>query len=67
LEKILVDLYCDDKLFISFQGDELSNIWKNVFKKYMINISTLFNYSRRRGKQKEIEDFLNSLNINISD
>lgn len=67
LEKILVDLYCDDKLFISFQGDELSNIWKNVFKKYMINRSTLFNYSRRRGKQKEIEDFLNSLNINISD
>jgi hypothetical protein len=59
IEKILVDLYCDKELFYSYQDDELSNIWTNIFKKYMVNKSTLFSYSRRRGKQKDIEEFMN--------
>lgn len=63
IEKILIDLYCDKDLFYSYQDDELSNIWTNIFKKYLVNRSTLFNYSRRRGKQKDIEDFINSLNL----
>jgi hypothetical protein len=63
IEKILVDLYCDKELFYSYQDDELSNIWTNIFKKYIVNRSTLFSYSRRRGKQKDIEEFMNRLNL----
>ena len=63
IEKILVDLYCDKELFYSYQDDELSNIWTNIFKKYLVNRSTLLSYSRRRGKQKDIEEFVNRLNL----
>ncbi|MBL7111066.1 MAG: hypothetical protein ISS19_03910 [Bacteroidales bacterium] len=63
IEKILVDLYCDKELFYSYQDDELLNIWTNIFKKYLVNKSTLFSYSRRRGKQKDIEEFMNRLHL----
>lgn len=58
IEKILVDLFCEKELFVSFQGEELENIWMNVFNKYRINKSTLLNYARRRGKNIEIADFM---------
>jgi len=67
IEKILVDLYCDKNLFVSYQGDELSNIWRDAFKKYLVNISTMVNYSRRKGKQKEIVGFMSHLNLNIQE
>lgn len=63
IEKILVDLYCEKELFYSYQDVELSNIWTNIFKKYIVNRSTLFSYSSRRGKQKDIEEFMNRLNL----
>ncbi|MBN1634332.1 MAG: hypothetical protein JW917_09225 [Ignavibacteria bacterium] len=63
IEKILVDLYCDSDLFIAFQGSELKNIWLNSFRKYAVNISTLKNYSRRRGKFQEISKYIKQLNL----
>ena len=63
IEKILVDLFCEKEFFISFQGEELENIWLNVFNKYQVNYSTLLNYSRRRGKNIEIADFMKQINL----
>ncbi len=63
IEKILVDLFCEKVLLKSFQGEELENIWLNVFNKYQVNKSTLFNYSRRRGKNIEIADFMKQINL----
>lgn len=57
LEKILVDLYCDDKLFYFSQGAELTYIYESALKKYHINYSILMNYAKRRGRQKELKQF----------
>jgi hypothetical protein len=59
LEKILVDLYCDDKVFYMYQGSELKEIFRNGFAHYVINFTKLINYARRRGREKEIQEYIN--------
>jgi hypothetical protein len=58
LEKMLVDLFCEDKLLRAFQGHEQVTIFRNAFDEYKIDISRLINYSRRRKKEHQIKDFL---------
>jgi hypothetical protein len=60
IEKILVDIFSDKELYIVFQGSELSFIFNSVFKKYEIDFSKLFNYAKRRGKEKELKEFITS-------
>lgn len=55
LEKMLVDIFCDTKLFFTFQGAELKNIFMNAIETYSINQSKLLRYATRRGKKNEIE------------
>jgi hypothetical protein len=55
LEKILIDLFCDQDLFLSYQGSELENIFANAWKMYSINLSALMNYAKRR---KRADTFL---------
>ncbi len=61
LEKVMVDLYCDNKLFYFLHGNELANIYKNAFEKYTINQSKLLRYADRRRKKIEISNFINSI------
>jgi hypothetical protein len=58
IEKMIVDLFCDKSLFISFQGSELVHIINNAGNRYSINFTTLFHYARRRGKEVDIKEFL---------
>lgn len=58
LEKMLVDIYCEDKFFFAFQGAEMTNIYENSIATYQINSSKLLRYAARRGKRKEIEKLL---------
>ncbi len=58
LEKILVDLFCEEKLFYFFQGSELIHIYENAIKNYPVNYSRLFSYAKRRKKETEIKSFL---------
>jgi hypothetical protein len=58
LEKMIVDLYCEKDLFISFQGSELVHIINTTYERYSINFTTLFHYARRRGKEVELKLFL---------
>lgn len=37
LEMILVDLFCDKRLFKAYQGNELAHIYRNIFSQYSIN------------------------------
>jgi hypothetical protein len=39
-------------------GQEMINIYENAFKHYNINIGSLHNYAMRRGKEKQIEEFI---------
>lgn len=58
LEKILVDLFTDSKLFYWVQGEELTNIFYEAFSKYQINFSTMIAYARRRGIDKKLKQYL---------
>lgn len=57
LEKLIVDLYCDKKLFAAFQGSELIHLINNAYKRYSIDFTKLFHYAKRRGKETELVAF----------
>ena len=50
LEKILVDIYCDNEIFISQQGAEMKTIFETAIYKYTLNKDKMLRYARRRGK-----------------
>lgn len=58
LEKILVDLFSDNKYLVAYKGYEQKIIFENAFDKYQLNLSNIINYSRRRKKDKLLTDFL---------
>lgn len=61
IEKILVDIFCDDVIFSSQQGAEMRTIFKNAFDKYTINQSKMLRYADRRGKKDEINNFVKTV------
>lgn len=58
IEKILVDLFFDNNLLISYKGNEMINIFDNIFQMYSVNLTTLYNYSKKRGIYNKIKYFL---------
>jgi len=58
LEKLLVDLYSDRKLFNAYQGSELAFIFNNAYHRYSIDFTKLFSYAERRRKETDLIDFL---------
>jgi hypothetical protein len=60
LEKILVDIFTEDKLFYYSQGSELVHIFENALKNYDINYTKLFSYAKRRERANDIKVFLNN-------
>lgn len=68
LEKILVDIYADSKLFYHFQGGELVYIYRNAVTNYNINFTKMLSYAKRRGRFDEIKNLLkNHLHDNVKD
>lgn len=45
LEKLLVDLFCDKKLFYTYQGSEMIFIFNNAYRRYSIDFTKLFSYA----------------------
>lgn len=64
LEMILVDIFCDKRLFKAFQGNEMVHIYQNVFNQFTINMTKMLRYAARRGKCDEIKQFLEQINVN---
>lgn len=58
LEKILVDLFIDQKLFSPFQGSELIHIYNTLYNKFALNITRMTAYAKRRTKEEELLDFM---------
>lgn len=58
IEKMIVDLYCDKKLYSLYQGSELAHVINNAYNRYTINFTKFFAYAKRRRKEIEIKDFL---------
>ncbi|MEO5641810.1 MAG: DUF6577 family protein [Bacteroidia bacterium] len=66
IEKILVDIFCDKVIHVTFQGKEMRNIFENSFEKYTINLSTLSRYAHRRGKKEEMDAYIKRLNLGMT-
>ena len=62
IEKIMVDLYVD-KLYLSYQGKELENIYENIFEKYDINLKRLIKYASLRTDINKYKQLIYNLNI----
>jgi hypothetical protein len=59
LEKILVDLFCDNVQRELFSQSELPNLLENAFDKYQIDLSCFTRYAKRRGAYEKIITFIN--------
>jgi hypothetical protein len=51
LEKMLVDLLCDEDIYGQYQGEELQNIYRNATEGYAINYSQMLKYASARKKK----------------
>lgn len=58
LEKILVDLFADEKLFYFYHGSELMHLFENALSRYTINYTRLFSYAKRRDKEEDLKSYL---------
>lgn len=61
LEKILVDVFCDNDIYIAQQGAEMRIIYEEAFRKYSINKDRLLRYAQRRNKKEEILKYLGAI------
>lgn len=59
-EKILVDIFADEKLFYFYHGSELTHLFENAIKRYSINYTRLFSYAKRRDKEEGLKAYLNN-------
>lgn len=58
VEKIMVDLFVDDELFVTYQGAELKSIYQEFFNTYSVNQSTLKQYAHKRHIKDKLTSFL---------
>jgi len=58
LEKILVDLFAEERLFFYVLGSEMMHIYENAITNYTINFTKLFSYAKRREREQEIKQFI---------
>lgn len=59
LEKMLVDIFCDETIFPEQQGAEMHKIFNAAFSKYFIDMAKMLRYAERRRKREKFEKFLN--------
>lgn len=58
LEKILVDLFAEERMFYYLQGSEMMHIYENALSNYTINFTKLFSYAKRRKREHDIKQFM---------
>ena len=63
LEKLIIDLISNQKLFAPFQGSEMIHILNTAYNRYAIHFNTLFHYAKRRGKESEVVELLHKTDI----
>lgn len=58
LEKILVDLFVDKKIFMAYQGQELEKIYRTALSDFEIDFTILKGYAQRRGNENEVVEYI---------
>ena len=61
LEKMLVDIFCDDVVFSAQQGAEMRSIFNEALNKYSLNLNKMLRYADRRGKKEILKNYLTSI------
>lgn len=61
LEKMLVDIFCDDLIFAAQQGSEMRNIFQEAITKYMVNENRMLRYADRRRKKEKFREYLGTI------
>lgn len=56
IEKILVDIFVDSKLYDVF--NDIDDLYRGIFKTYCVNFQKLFAYSRYRGISDELSKYI---------
>jgi hypothetical protein len=62
LEKILVDMVCDQDIYGQYQGEELRNIYNGAAERYAINYSQMLKYAAARKKKPGVIELLQDTN-----
>jgi hypothetical protein len=63
IEKLLVDIFCDDIIFSAQQGSEMRTIFNEAISKYTVNQSKMFRYANRRRKKEVFQKYLSLFQI----
>ena len=58
LEKLLVDIFCNETLFGAHQGAELERIYSSALEKYTVSNTKLLRYASRRNKKEEMKSLI---------
>ncbi|RLL91422.1 hypothetical protein BG32_04960 [Mesotoga sp. HF07.pep.5.2.highcov] len=58
LEKILVDVFCDEQVYDYIQGDMTVELFEEAFERFAIDQSVLRRYASRRGRWRRIREFV---------
>ena len=61
IEKMLVDIFCDEILFASQQGAEMRTIFNEALSKYTVNQSKMLRYAGRRKKKSAFDNYLKTI------
>ncbi len=66
IEKMLVDIFCDDIIFSAQQGSEMRNIFTEAFKKYSINQNRMLRYAGRRRRKDDLIKYFKTISSKVS-
>jgi len=61
IEKMLVDIFCDDVIFAAQQGSEMRTIFQEALSKYAVNENRMLRYADRRRKKECFLEYLKSI------
>jgi len=61
IEKMLVDIFCDETLFAAQQGAEMRKIFNEAFSKYTINQNKMLRYADRRKRKNDFNNYLKTI------
>ena len=63
IEKMLVDIFSDETIFVTFQGHEKQIIFENAYRKYTIHENRMLRYADRQRKKESLNKYLNKVSI----
>ena len=61
IEKMLVDIFCDETLFAAQQGAEMRTIFNEVLNKYTVNQNKMLRYADRRKRKNNFNNYLKTI------